>query len=223
MARPAWMRKSKRSWSNGPSKRRNVFKRYRAPSAFRQKSWVRPNVYWFKRAVPVGDIAFTTTGGGGLIEFKLNQLPNYTEYTTMFDAYRINKVVLEFKPNFIETNVNSSFATTGYIPDIGVVIDYDSQSAAPTSMNELRQYSNFREYKANKPFKVVLVPRTAGMVYNGAASTAYSQSRPRLWLDCEYPAVPHYGVNYYAAPCGANNLWNIVVTATFYIACKGTR
>lgn len=180
-------------------------------------------MYWFRRSCPIGDLAFTTTGSGGLLEFRLNQLPNYTEFTTMFDAYRINKVVLSFKPNFIESNVNASFATTGYIPDIGVVIDYDSQATNPSNMNELRQYSNFREYKANRAFKVVVVPRTAGMIYKGPASTAYCQSRPRLWLDCENPDVPHYGVNYFTAPAGANNLWNLVVTAIFYIACKGTR
>jgi len=175
--------------------------------------------YFFKRHATLSDITFNTVGVGGVIDFKLNQLPNYTDFTSLFDLYRINKVVVKFVPNY---TVDKGLQTSNvqYVPDFGVAIDYDSR-ATPTSINQIQEYDNATIVKATRQVTKVLVPKTATPVYRDGVTSAYAQGQSKLWLDCAYVDVPHYALVFYARPSGANDLYNYVVQVKFYVAFKG--
>ncbi|AWW06056.1 MAG: capsid protein [Cressdnaviricota sp.] len=74
------------------------------------------------------------------INFNLNNLPSSTEFTSLYDSYKINAVKIQFIPQMTE-NVSLSTVNNPANARFFSVIDYND-STAPTSINELREYQN---------------------------------------------------------------------------------
>jgi len=115
--------------------------------------------------------------------FTLTQLPNYTDFTTLFDQYRILQV--EFR--FINTYGDGEFPGQIYS-----AIDYDDDNAV--SITDILQYETLQITNLSRPFYRVLQPKSADIVYNGNLTVAYGQSNQPKWIDVASPGVPHYGV-----------------------------
>jgi hypothetical protein len=117
----------------------------------------------------------------------LSSLPNPTEFTTLFDQYRISRVQYEFWPLQTEA-VNSTTAAT---PGIITVVDYDDSSSLATLTAAL-QYPNAKWRSAYKPFVVSFKPHIAAAVYSGTF-TSFMNTKDQ-WIDASSPAVIHYGL-----------------------------
>jgi len=170
----------------------------------------------------MGNIDSTTVGTGGGYYFRLNQLPNYAEFTALFDAYRINKVVMRFIPQYNQINTNTNVGAPVTVPLMYTVIDYDDVTS-PTGGVDLQQYASCKTMAGNKPFTMVIVPKTATPVYRNNVASAYLQNNPRQWIDCTYPDVEHYGVRFFMNPSLVLAQFSYTVEATFYIAFKNVR
>lgn len=123
-----------------------------------------------------------------------NHLTNYTEFTAMFDQYRLRSVVYKVRmmrpPEAASTGANSQ-----YYPDIYVTVDHDD-STVPTSVNEIQQYGKCKSgiLKPNYWFKYKCYPTAAMQLYRTATSTAYAPLKNNTWIDCSYTDVPFYGI-----------------------------
>ena len=95
-------------------------------------------VHHFRRTFKASNISSTTTGVLGGYSFSLDQLPNYTEFTNLFDQYRINKIVVKFIPNHNSSDVSAS---TQVISNFNSVID-PTDATAPATGAELYEYQN---------------------------------------------------------------------------------
>jgi len=124
----------------------------------------------------------------GAYSFKLSDLPNYTEFTSLFDQYKIARVTLYFVQRNFTQNISTSVSTPWFI----YAIDKDD-AVAPTAYSQLLEYPGSRITTMSRPHKVSFVPMIATDVYNGV-STAYSSAS--RFVDCTYPGVPHYGFKY---------------------------
>ena len=216
------MRRYRRRTPSGFSKRRRTGR----PSGAGRKRLSRgmykqPSGYTFRRNCFMGEIQSQTVPVVGGLVFALEHLPNYTEFTTLFDQYRINKVVCKFIPTANQLNVNTA-PNTVTVPQIYTVTDYDS-ATSPSTVNEMMEYATVKAVSSNKPFTRVLVPRTASPIFRSGVTAAYMQNPARQWIDCNYHDVPHYGIRYYLMPSLANYSFVYRVEAVFYFTCKSLR
>lgn len=174
------------------------------------------NIYRFVRNVGLTAIQCTSLAPPGGLSFHLNDLPDYAEYTALFDAYKIARVDLTLFPLYINDIVASG------ISQIQLYSAVDPDDETPVALNNMRQYSNMRITSARHIFKQTIYPKIAAQVYNGV-TPAYSQPKGGTFIDCANVDVPHYGWKYcYDAPA-ASGQWGWRVEARYYLEFKGTR
>lgn len=147
--------------------------------------------------------------------YNLSSIPGYINFTNLFDQYRINLIVLKFW-----LRIELPDATTDVIPKLFYAKDYNDVNT-PTSIAEVRQYSNHKCVKLStyRPVVVKLRPATLSLIYNGLTS-AYS-SNWRKWLQTTAASVPHYGLK-----CAIDLLpvgQAVDVEATYYMSFKNAK
>lgn len=139
----------------------------------------------------------TSAAAAGYFSFftTLAELPQVSQFTNIFDAYRINKVVFKFIP--LSNNVNLPQNTPGNLAAapqwLSTVIDYDDSSILTTEGSML-EYESFKQTAPYRRHTRSFVPALAIEAYKTSGTTiAYSQARKK-WIDAAYTDVPHYGV-----------------------------
>lgn len=139
-----------------------------------------------------------TVGG---LTFYLGLVPNYTEFTNLFDEFRILQVKVEFDP----------LTSSSTAPPLYTVIDYDD-GTVPTSVNELRQYESLMTVPSNRYFRRVLNPRASSAYYQGSFTGFGSIYGP--WLDTGSFGVQHYGLKYLLPQSATPNIatYNVNIT-----------
>ncbi len=132
-----------------------------------------------------------TLGSGN---FKLSDLPNYTDFTALFDKYRFVCVIAKFIPTTQKSEVGSATSLIGDNPLVYTVIDYDDASA-PLSIDELRQFDTAQVNQIGTYFERAIVPRAALGSYSGTFAS-YSQAPQNMWHDCNSPNIQFYGLKW---------------------------
>jgi len=225
---------SRKRWATGQkrgtSKRRYASGMRRgaaaAPKARLSRSMTWSNNHHFRRNCSFDFIYMQPEGGAapaytnGYV-FRLDQLPNYGEFTSLFDMYRFNSVVMRFIPTATQLQTNTD-QNNSEAPLLYCVIDYNNADA-PASADELKEYGNCRVLPMTRPLSLKFRPRTATPVYRDAVSAAYLQNAPKLWLDCNYADIPHYGVRVYVPGGTTNNVYRMRIECTFYVSFRNTK
>jgi len=124
---------------------------------------------------------------GGLV-FLLNDLPQASTFTALYDQYMIDWVEVSFLPCYSMTQAGAAMGRGRLI----VTPDMDNAVAA-TSFNQIRQYNSAIEVEAYKPIIMGFKPRIAVSAYLGA-SVGYANQTS--WIDCGYPSTNHYGAKW---------------------------
>jgi len=126
--------------------------------------------------------------------FALSQVSNYTEFTRLFDQYRIDKIVLNFKfqANAVDVTQRGG-AKGGILPILYYTQDLDD-GTAPASQDDLLQYQQCKSriLNGNDAFSMVIKPGVSRQVYQGATSGYEMARSPKI--DNGYPDVQHYGI-----------------------------
>lgn len=179
-------------------------------------SW---DIYW-----DAGLAAFVNTKGQGR-SFKLDDLPNYTEFTNLFDAYRIKGVKLEFVPIYNSHEINegpaSSVDDRVGMPIMTYVYDQDD-ATSPAAEDTLLQYAtNKRISLSSRRTIYISSPRTAGLVFkDGINPVGYQETKANQWIDCANADVPHYGLKYFIPEENLSKILYIRVYATYFVQFK---
>ena len=88
--------------------------------------------------------------------FSLNDLPNYTEFTALYDQYKINAVRFTMLPQQTQSisigSVNNPIANARVFS----AIDYNDGSA-PASVDELREYKTCKSTSILRPHKGIYI------------------------------------------------------------------
>jgi len=162
-----------------------------------------------------------TLGG---MNFTLADVPAYTEFTALFDQYRIAWVRVEFFPCFDSSQAALFGAQAAQYFPFYTAVDYDD-SSAPASVDAICQYSNCQRHQLGKKFTVFIRPRCLSMIYRSAVATDYALAPYGQWLDCGNASTPHYGLHYaiqeMAQLAGTINLW--IPHVVYCIECKNLR
>jgi len=155
------------------------------------------------------------------MNFALNRVSNYTEFTTLFDEYRICAVEVDFKPMYnmqVISAINNVITLFLY-----TVIDYDD-NAAPTSISQLEEYDSCVVTNFNQSCKRIIRPKLATAVYDGTANWAYASTR-QPWVDCGNAAVQWFGLKLAieAGASGQTNLQTWQISVKYYIELRNVR
>lgn len=171
------------------------------------------NIHHFKRtAFYSGLIAGSTLSdvSGGFIA-QLSQVPNFGEFTSLFDMYRINGVRWRISPRANSAEVGSN---QGLIK-LFTAIDYDDITTP--SLPDMLQYESLKVSQSDKEHVRYVKPRIANQVYQTGVGTGYGSTRG--WIDCQNTTVAHYGLKYLLQQLPAGNQ-SFDVQVTYYLSFK---
>lgn len=148
--------------------------------------------------------------------FQLDDLPSYTEFTALFDQYRIRGVKLDLFFNQSAADSNNPVGSGLFCH----FIDLDD-ATAPASEAEVCQRGYLKKTSPFGHHKIFIRPRTSKALWQGAF-TAYGQNNSNQWIDCTYPAVEYYGWKYLWTQTTVANL-RLMVSATYYLEFRASR
>lgn len=176
-----------------------------------------------------GYLDHTTSGTIGVVNFGsfgasfiASDIPNFSEYQSMFEEYRINKITLKMTP--MATGAQAGAALTGATTQTAVMfhwcLDYDD-AAAPTAseagLDALRQRTGYRMrncYEGNgRPIVISFTPKV------------YHDGEPRKagWIDEGQAAIPHFGVKCITESISTGVAMShfFKLETTFHVSVKG--
>lgn len=196
---------------------RRYIRRSRLPRTLPKRTF---KVHHFKRSVQLTDINAPAgvAPSFGAYTINLNQLPNTTEFSNLFDSYRINKAVFKFIPN----HNSSEYGTT--VPPIGnffTVIDYND-ATAPAALADMMEYSTCKIRQGSRIITRVFTPASLDVVSAGAG-TASVNPKWKQWLSCTSLDVNHYGLKWALDWNGTATSVTYKVYMTLYFSCKSVK
>lgn len=146
------------------------------------------------------------------VSFSLNQLPNFTNLTSLYDQYRIDKVELRF--------YFRSGGTTNNYPRLHVFPDFDDDSAPPTIADALAHPRvETHVFTPNRPeFRYALQPRMASAVYSTIVST-YAVAPYGMFADSASAATKFYGFKM-AVENFTDTTQLLDIYFKFYLTCR---
>jgi len=172
-----------------------------------------------ERLVDQGEVTATSLAPGVYgLAFTLQDLTDYSQWTSVFDQYCITKVECQI---FATTLLPSPSSVATYSYGF-VAVDYDD-NAVPASVQVVQSYSNAMILKPGRDLTFSLVPRYAGTAvttYGGAVGPATIQ---RGWLDCGYPQVPHYGLKIAIQQSTSTNMTRWRVLFRYHVSFRSSR
>lgn len=174
---------------------------------------VQNQVHNFKRSFYSSTGVIVPAGTGfsfNAYNFTLSVLPNITDFTSLYDQYKINGVKFSLIPRHTEVGITAAVGS-----QVMSVLDFDDDSV-PTSINDLLQYGNMKQTRGNVNHSRYFKPsiRTSVDVIGG---TGYQISKPR-WLDLANLTIKHYGLKYAIEQAGVAISYDVKID--IYFQCK---
>jgi len=195
------------------------------------------NVHKFSRYTEPATLEFASQGLNTDFEFKFSDVINSTEFSSLFDQFKLETVILKFQlitnPDAIQstdpqqTGINGSkIQPTNWYPKLWYIRDYDGGTGETLSSIKERQGVKFFIMRPNKEFSIKLKPAVAVQTYKTLTTTGYGPKR--MFLDmANGTTVPHYGLKTVFDTLGLNPLdaypFQVRWEAKYYFTCKDVR
>lgn len=151
----------------------------------------------------------------GALNFSLNDLPNYTEFTNLYDMYKINCVKVTFWPQQTISNSLGSVNNPAGNARFFSAIDYND-GTQPTSVDELREYQSCKFTTVLKPHKrVIFKPKILD-------TSSYSISP---WMSTASPSSNYFGLKYAIEAISSTNTPQMAysVECKYYMSFKNVK
>lgn len=153
-------------------------------------------------------------------------LPNYTEFTALYDQYRLDWI----ECNFIFTNNTSSVNSPGTVlPVMYLAKDYDDTNVA--NYTDLQQYSTQTTWQLGMQHgsdgkkTIRIKPNVDVALYQGV-TTGYARGKPMM-IDTSSPSVPHYGIKIaydpVFTPAAATNVGYLTCNFIYHMTMAHTK
>lgn len=179
-------------------------------------------VHHFKRATSMFEFAGNAIYAPGLftpLSPTFDQIINYTEFSSLFDLYRINSVVFRIQ---LVIDPGAQTAANARYPILYYYRDY-TDSSVPSSLNEFQenQKTQRRTLTPWKPVIIKIKPNVLNVMYNTSITSTYKPLF-KQWLDMAKTNTQHFGIKY-AIDDLTNTNYKIQVTSVYYFSCKCTK
>lgn len=149
----------------------------------------------------------------------LGQLVNFSEFTQLYDQYRINYVVYKY---YLKIDPSAQTAATASYPKLYWYRDLDD-SNAPASLSEMRENARTRVavMNPNRPVVIKYRPNTLAVLYTSAVASQYKPVY-KQWMDVAQTGTPHYG-HKIAIDDLTNVNYKVETEITYYFQCRNPR
>jgi len=205
------MNKSNRGFGKKPNK--NNRKRQGGNGPARSSIVVQPRLYpivKFTRTF-TGTMDITTNGIApniGDFYFTLDMLAQYTDFTNLFLQYRLEKIRIQWKPEYTEL-------TDAALVSNAVNVNFNSSIAnatanSPTSVDDVLSCQSLKQTSITKQHSRSFEPAS---LMNNMFCNCY--------IGCDYPSDKHYAIWYAIPPTGVAMTFRS--TITFTVVCAGAR
>lgn len=150
-------------------------------------------------------------------------LPNVTEFTNLFDQYRIKKVVYRLWASLNNSNSLTNLPN----PLVHIVNDYNSNGSF--ALTDIEQHPDMKTYQlgTNKPITWSVTPhvRADVLTITGiTSSSAWNVKHP--WIDTTSTNINHLGTRLYLNNQGRNTATDIgtmTIEAIYYVEFKNVK
>lgn len=164
-------------------------------------------------------------------KFSFDQLINYSEFASLYDRYRITRVVVYLQlvtnpDSNSYTNQTSTSQQANWYPKVWYVPDYDD--TVTPSLEILKQYTNVKckVLQPNKRIRISLRPANLMEAYKTDTTTGVCP-KWNQWIDMSHVDVPYYGLKYCfdanGLTVGTTYPFKISIEQKYYFTCKGVR
>lgn len=137
--------------------------------------------------------------------FSLDILPDYTDFTRLFDLYRIAKVEIEWTPEYTELT-DAALVSNAVNVRFNSAIDL-SNSTAPSTVSDVLQYEQLKSTSITREHKRSWQP-----------TFLMGDLVPcRCWLPSATPSQPHLGIKVAITPTGVAMVFRSRVK--LYVEC----
>lgn len=123
-------------------------------------------------------------------QFALNSLPSFTDFTNLFDMYRIVKIEIDWIPEYTELT-DAALVSNAVNVRFNSAVDI-SDSAAPSSVTAILGYQQLSSTGITKPHKRVFTPC---FLMSGLIPC-------QCWIPTSNPVERHYGIKVAIEPTG---------------------
>lgn len=158
---------------------------------------------------------------GASMSFSLQNLQTVSDFTNLYDQYKITGVKLTFIPTSSEATVNSS----GYLPTMYWATDNDDSS--PPSETEIRQKNNVKMRRLNNPMSVYVKYPKCVIDTQLTGGTNLALMTKTGWINCTNTQVQHNGLKLFfknfdlrAQP---NYINALRIEATYYVKFRAVQ
>lgn len=209
----------RRTYRKRTFRKRTTNRNYRKRFTKRTRTSKRgQKLYLFKRhcapfgALTINDITNTYTA----YNFSLNDVPNVSEFTTLYDVYKINAVKITFRPQMTDnvslSSINNAAASNRFF----TAIDYND-SVSPTSIDEIRQYQSCKVTGLLRTHKRYFRPRIMD------SSSVYSPGNK--WLNTATTSTNYFGLKVAVEPTQSTIATSMTysIECTYYLSFKNVK
>lgn len=154
------------------------------------------------------------------LTFALDDVNGVGELKSLFDNYRITKILYRFVMLRDQSQNGGAAGGNGLFPRVNWVHDFNDASAI--TRNQMMQHSAMKEFwfteNAQHSPWYTLRASSLAVQYEGTTASAY---RPvwDSWVDTADSAMPHYGLKISYDQLYSGN--TVIVEARYFIECKG--
>jgi len=161
----------------------------------------------------------STSLAAGLYSFQytLDQIPDYTQFTSVFDQYRFNSVDVRVLP--ITTAIPPAAAVSTSV--IWVAVDYDD-SATPASVSSVQNYSNVSFATPGRSITFSLRPKFLTTIQTNGG-TSVNAGMGAGWINCSQPSIPHFGVKVAVTQCASTNVNVWYMVFRYHVSFRSSR
>lgn len=188
-----------------------------------------------------GYLTYTTAATPGAANFgsfafgaQLADVPTYTDFTNLYDQYRLNKIVFKIIP--LATSVSTAAAPSSAVAQSGVIFHWVTDpdddvipGTDSTALQSLREKAGYRcrniFQAGGRPITITYRPAALTPVLQAGGSTANALSLRNKWFDTISPNVVFFGVKCImeSVSSGAEQTFYFKTEAKYYISLKGVQ
>lgn len=152
------------------------------------------------------------------MSFRLDQLLNYSDLTSIADYYRIKNVTVLVTCNATNNPVDG----VASMPLCYWDEDYDDDVLPTVGQVRERMGTKQFQFGNGKTHNMTLSPKVSPIVQNAGTANAYSVPVRATWINSASPKVPHYGIKGYLSNvyCVNQQQISFKFDVVFDVECK---
>lgn len=164
--------------------------------------------------------------------FCIADIPAVSDFTTLFDQFKLNCVVLRFFPVATEvstgTSAGGNTSVGGWVHHIIDSDDYATPTASDVGVDDLRQYSGYKVQNlvGRRPISRKIYPKISMAAAGTGGAFNSAVNVPRKWINLAYTDTIHYGfkaVFEIYDPVGVASNLSYKVEPIYYLSFRNIR